>query len=571
MTAVGDPHQSIYGWRGASRGNLDAFPPGLPRIHRTVPAAPAGSRTCRRAGATTPPCSPRRTASRSRCAGRRPGSARGRPSAFPRCAAGPAPARGRCSSGGTPRSRTRSTAVADCGGEALAGGPGDRRDAGVDAPTAAVLCRVASQFPAGRGRPAARGSCPSRWSVSVACCTCRRSRSCVPHCEVLHDPTRGDSLVRLLAGPCRAVGPAGPRGAERLVAGAACAAGADPPVADLGRRRTSRRLVEALDELPPVRLAGSRRAAALRGRQAPAGTARPGSCATCAPAPAWRCPTSSPRSSGRSCSMSRSSATGGAAGATARAHLDAFVDVAGRLLRGSAEPPTLAGFLAWLPRPTSRSVDSSAPGEVRPARGPGDHRARGQGPGVGRGGGPRARRRRLSHRQRARAELGIERLGSAARSAPCPTRCAATRLACRTGLPRRRAARPTSPARSRRSRCWPVSTRSPRSADWRTWRRRAPARSWRSPAPSGATDPRRASRVASCRRSPASPRTWGRTPGASTSPAGPTRRRTGRGTRAPWTGPNPGPSIRSAGPGTRWRRRPPWSAPSSQGPPPACP
>ena len=113
--------------------------------------------------------------------------------------------------------------------------------------------------------------------------------------------------------------------------------------------------------------------------------------------------------------------------------------------------------------------------------------------------------------------------------------------ACRTGLPRRRAARRTSPGRSRRSRCWPASTRSPRSAGWRTWRRRGPARSWRSPAPSGATDPRRASRAASCRRSPASPRTRAGRRGRA-------RRRLGRPARGRgaeparrWTGPEPWP------------------------------
>ena len=31
MTAVGDPHQSIYGWRGASAGNLERFRTDFPR------------------------------------------------------------------------------------------------------------------------------------------------------------------------------------------------------------------------------------------------------------------------------------------------------------------------------------------------------------------------------------------------------------------------------------------------------------------------------------------------------------------------------------------------------------
>ncbi|MGO1242210.1 MAG: UvrD-helicase domain-containing protein, partial [Cellulosimicrobium funkei] len=31
VTAVGDPHQSIYGWRGASAGGLARFPDRFPR------------------------------------------------------------------------------------------------------------------------------------------------------------------------------------------------------------------------------------------------------------------------------------------------------------------------------------------------------------------------------------------------------------------------------------------------------------------------------------------------------------------------------------------------------------
>ena len=55
VLAVGDPRQSIYGWRGASAGTIERFArtfPGLPG-----PAAPSGS-PWPPAGATTRPCSP---------------------------------------------------------------------------------------------------------------------------------------------------------------------------------------------------------------------------------------------------------------------------------------------------------------------------------------------------------------------------------------------------------------------------------------------------------------------------------------------------------------------------------
>ena len=43
VTAVGDPCQSIYGWRGASAGTLDPVPAGVPA---RPTAAPAGE-SCR--------------------------------------------------------------------------------------------------------------------------------------------------------------------------------------------------------------------------------------------------------------------------------------------------------------------------------------------------------------------------------------------------------------------------------------------------------------------------------------------------------------------------------------------
>ena len=67
VLAVGDPRQSIYGWRGASAGTIERFA-------RTFPGrrdgGPSGSRSPR-AGATTRPCSPSPTPSRRCCRPRR--------------------------------------------------------------------------------------------------------------------------------------------------------------------------------------------------------------------------------------------------------------------------------------------------------------------------------------------------------------------------------------------------------------------------------------------------------------------------------------------------------------------
>ena len=43
VTAVGDPHQSIYGWRGASAGGLEQFPRDFPRWGAEEPAAALGA------------------------------------------------------------------------------------------------------------------------------------------------------------------------------------------------------------------------------------------------------------------------------------------------------------------------------------------------------------------------------------------------------------------------------------------------------------------------------------------------------------------------------------------------
>lgn len=68
VTAVGDPCQSIYGWRGASAGTLDRFPPSS-RAPTVSPPRRSGSP---RAGATAPRSSGWRTRCPHHCVRRVP-------------------------------------------------------------------------------------------------------------------------------------------------------------------------------------------------------------------------------------------------------------------------------------------------------------------------------------------------------------------------------------------------------------------------------------------------------------------------------------------------------------------
>ena len=64
LTAVGDPSQAIYGWRGASQGTLAAFPTQFPDADKPASVLTLGHQFSQR----RPAFSPRRTPSPSRCA-----------------------------------------------------------------------------------------------------------------------------------------------------------------------------------------------------------------------------------------------------------------------------------------------------------------------------------------------------------------------------------------------------------------------------------------------------------------------------------------------------------------------
>ena len=171
VTAVGDPCQSIYGWRGASAGTLDRFPP-LPRAD----GDPAEHRTLASAGATRPQILAVANRCPSRCAAAARRCRRSPPAPDRTSPESPATGAGRVRRGRTwtrrPGSPSRSTAPgrtfeadarpAPDGGGA---GPGPVAD------------------PRRSNGPCASAACRSRWSASVACSTPPRSATSSARCR----------------------------------------------------------------------------------------------------------------------------------------------------------------------------------------------------------------------------------------------------------------------------------------------------------------------------------------------------------------------------------------------------
>ena len=244
MTAVGDPNQSIYGWRGASATTLTRFPEEFAdvggRAARAAACRPAGATTdailrgrqprLRVAAAEVPglPC---------RCCVRKPGAGPGRVQAA------------RLAHGGRTRRRGRGLGPA-----ALVAVAGRAPSA-----SAAVLCRTRSSSSAVEsalrgGRPAGRGGRPRRAAQHAR--GRRRRRAAL---QVVPDPARGDAPD---AAADRAAVPAGggrPRRPGRV--------GALPPA--------PRRAGTAATGTPARHGASARRLAGRRAGRAAAAGARP--------------------------------------------------------------------------------------------------------------------------------------------------------------------------------------------------------------------------------------------------------------------------------------------------------
>ncbi|WP_226345128.1 ATP-dependent helicase [Agilicoccus flavus] len=373
VMAVGDPHQSIYAWRGAGAGTLARFPALFGAGSRRVPTL-ALSTSWRNDTAVLDVANavarPLREGSRvpvERLVAR-PGAGPGRVSAarylteedeadavarWARAAWDGAALRPPAPSAEDP-----ADGAADPPPTAT---PPARPTGPVDPPSVAVLCRRRAQFPAVVEALQAHGL-PVEVVGLGGLLTTPEVGDIVTVLTVVDHPTRGDALMRALTGARFGLGPAdldalGTWARElhrRRVAAAPAAvdpAGAGP--ADAPPRVAARvgpdeapSLVEALEELPPSSWAGrdaQRLGETARGRLAElAGVLR--ALRASAYLPLSDLVLETERALGLDVELlSRPDVPAEAA----RVHVDALVEVAAEF-SAAVDRPTLSGFLAWL-------------------------------------------------------------------------------------------------------------------------------------------------------------------------------------------------------------------------------
>jgi len=363
VTAVGDPCQSIYGWRGAGAGTLDRFPETFPGRD----GRPATVRELTTSWRNRPEilAVANALAAPLRAAGARVATL----AAAPRPAAPLAGSTVACALTGTfldeaewIADRVASTWRA-AGWEPPAGSGESGRPAGAPSitdgpagapPTTAVLVRRRDQIPAIESALRARGL-PVEVVGLGGLLDTPEVRDVVSTLRVLADPTDGASLVRLLTGARWRIGPrdlvALHRRARRLAAarepaGAADGSGPEPEI--VPDRLVAAALAEALDDPGPPT------------DYSPTGYARLRAFAAELAALRRRLDQPLPdlvgdveRTTGLDVEVAVRQAgatvagTGPAGGGLARAHLDALGEVAARF---AAEAPgaTLPAFLAFL-------------------------------------------------------------------------------------------------------------------------------------------------------------------------------------------------------------------------------
>ncbi|MFB9250833.1 UvrD-helicase domain-containing protein [Sphaerisporangium melleum] len=359
VTAVGDPCQSIYGWRGASSGNLRRFVHDFPTaagrpapVRRLSVSFRNGERVLDVAARVQGPLrAEAREVPVLVPGGNRVG--RGRViCAFHETADGEA----EWIAGEVVRLLGREVAP-----DGLPWGDGERdklrekvKSSGpwggpmaLQPQDVAVLARKRSQFPALRRALEARGI-PVEVVGLGGLLTVPEVADLVATLRVLYEPTAGDALARLLAGPRWRIGPADLKAlgdlARELTATTRGGPAADDPleqaVTDMREERGS--LVDALDELadrsewlerfsPLARARLPRLAHELRVLRAHAGQPLPDLISEIE----------------RRTGLDIEVAARGGGPLAARADLDAFLDAASRFA-GDAEDPTLGAFLAYL-------------------------------------------------------------------------------------------------------------------------------------------------------------------------------------------------------------------------------
>ncbi len=364
VTAVGDPCQSIYGWRGASAGNLRRFTVDFPVVARVRPVGASASSGP--APVLVLSTSFRNSAQVLEASAAIQEELRYEAPDVPRLVSGPDRSeRGAVVCALLDTVMDEAEWIAGQVAALLAAEPGcapdgrpwpDRRQAGVRPSDIAVLCRKRSQFVPLRQAIEARGI-PVEVVGLGGLLVVPEVQDVVATLRVLHDAGASDALARLLTGPRWRIGPrdlvALGRRARALVRGEgdgrplpaeqARTDSADPAdalaeaITDLTAESGS--LVEALDDLgdpAAYSAAGYARMHALAGelRRLRAHVGRPLADLTA----------EAERVLGLDIEVA---ARPGADPVAARADLDAFTDVAAAFTGEGAEP-TLGAFLAYL-------------------------------------------------------------------------------------------------------------------------------------------------------------------------------------------------------------------------------
>jgi DNA helicase-2/ATP-dependent DNA helicase PcrA len=197
VVAVGDPHQSIYGWRGASAGNLQRFPTDFPQADGAPAAQRFLSTSWRNDRAVLAAANVVSAELRRPAPWADPDLVVDVPELVPRPGAGP----GMVQAAWLATIEDEARVVAEVIDT-------ERRSApeGAAPPTAAVLCRARAQFPLVEAALRAKGLPVEVVGLGglLAQPEVADLRAAL---EVLHDPTRGDSLMRLLTGPAWRIGP----------------------------------------------------------------------------------------------------------------------------------------------------------------------------------------------------------------------------------------------------------------------------------------------------------------------------------------------------------------------------